>query len=375
MKGSTMRAGHQRVTARLAGLFSLGVLVLLAATGCTTLSPEKLNAYRAATAQARAAGEEILLGYPLLRDEVVRAAAERAATGGAPATDPRFDWNGGDDASNDAVAVRVRAWEVLVRYNDLLAGLVSGRPAGELGAEIDGLTGAMSQIESLAGSLADAAPYVSIVKGLLVEAKRQADRAAAVRSFVEAAPEILSFVTLLKSDTLDFYALRKNLRDLEYAALTDRLTDARGELRDMLGAAGVVTKSSGEWVSGPAGLEGVVVKANAALESIFEFKGRGIGQIAGTGGGAAAPGASAAGTALAETMKQVADRMRALDARTLAAKGVLESYDDLLDALRNSIVDLRDDAEQARAVPLDARELERCILAVRIAAKQYQEAR
>lgn len=316
--------------------------------------------------------EDVLFEYPLLRDEAAKAAAQQAA----PVTDARFDWNSGKREGDNAVAVRVRAWEVLVRYNDLLAGLVSGRPAEDLRPEIDGLRGAMSQVQNLAGTLADAAPYLNVVKVLIIEAKKQADCAAAVQSLIGASPAILSFVALLKQDALDFYALRIVLRDREYGALTDRLTDARIELQELLMADGVVTKTNGEWVSGPANLEGVVIKANQALEGVFEFKDRGVGEIAGSGGTASvANHVSAAATAITETMLQLADKMRGLDARTLAAKKVLECYDDLLDALKLSIEGLHADALRGEARPLDADGLKRCVLAVRIAMKQYQEAK
>ena len=114
------------------------VALLLAAltAACTTIPQREFATYKDTFAKARTAGETVVLDYGVAVAQFEEIKARRAAAKpeqrrrGAP-----FDPGAPRRRSPlpvDHVLVRMQAWDVVARYNDLLTALAEGKPADEL---------------------------------------------------------------------------------------------------------------------------------------------------------------------------------------------------------------------------------------------------
>src|SRR4051794_10416057 len=94
--------------------------VAVIATGCTTVPTKEFQSYKDAFKEARTAGEQVLLDYGAAaalqkESEGKRAAAAPQRRIRATAFDASLK---SDKASVDHVAVRMKAWDVVSRYDD-----------------------------------------------------------------------------------------------------------------------------------------------------------------------------------------------------------------------------------------------------------------
>jgi hypothetical protein len=205
---------------------AVSIALAVAATGCTTVPTKEFASYKDAFAQARAAGEEVLLDYGAASNQVQAINAQLAS----PQTRQRVASFDASSASRptaaDAVAVRMQAWDVVARYNDLLTDLAEGKAANELAGAVDGLSSSLAAfpITSVALSATQVSGYLAPLKPLALEAVREKSR----RDFVAAVGkggDLINgtFLKLLRDDTKDFYAVRKGLNDIAYEPLVNQV--------------------------------------------------------------------------------------------------------------------------------------------------------
>jgi hypothetical protein len=202
------------------------IALAVAAAGCTTVPTKEFASYKDAFAQARAAGEEVLLDYGAASNQHEAMVAESAS----PQIRQRVATFDASSASRptaaDAVAVRMQAWDVVARYNDLLTDLAEGKSANELAGAVDGLSSSLAAfpIASVALSATQVSGYLAPLKPLALEAVREKSR----RDFVAAVGkggDLINgtFLKLLRDDTKDFYAARKGLNDMAYEPLCNQI--------------------------------------------------------------------------------------------------------------------------------------------------------
>ena len=204
----------------------VSIALAVAAAGCTTVPTKEFASYRDAFAQARAAGEEVLLDYGAASNQAQAINAQLASP------QPRqrvasFDASSASRPTTaDAVAVRMQAWDVVARYNDLLTDLAEGKAANELAGAVDGLSSSLAAfpITSVALSATQVSGYLAPLKPLALEAVREKSR----RDFVAAVGkggDLINgtFLKLLRDDTKDFYAARKGLNDMAYEPLVNQV--------------------------------------------------------------------------------------------------------------------------------------------------------
>jgi len=200
--------------ARTLGLF-FGLMGVALLGACTQLPPASSTAgFRAAVAEARAAGDLVLIDHAS-----IEARARRVREGGAGAPRiPVFDPEQirlSSSSKRDLIARR-RAWEALERYTEALAAAQRGEGGG-LAQEAGAL---LTSVHALGGSVL--APGVSRVVGLVADAIDKEMRARRFRRAVlEADPLMEKLVGMLIDDTEDYFRTRVVLHNRDADALRD----------------------------------------------------------------------------------------------------------------------------------------------------------
>jgi len=248
---------HQKLHAAL-------VSVALTMVACTSVPIREFTSYRQVFADARAAGEQVLFDYSaavkeydLARKQLAGEPAESRASLTAEndlppdAGSPPAEGNAADLAD---VAVRIRAWDVVQRYNDFLLDLAEGKSAAQVSAAVNGLMQSLATfpLEDIAAAAGSLSPYIGVLKEVLALAEYERSRRVFVAAVKEGAPIIgvpisettqpenqetfRPFLNLLRDDAKTFYNVRKGLNDLAYDRIVDSAADLRRQYRTLISA-------------------------------------------------------------------------------------------------------------------------------------------
>lgn len=355
---------------------------LLALAGCTALPAREFADYRAAFASARVAGEQVLLDHGVAHRDAQRVKTEaRAARPRLAADDDPPAWSRAAVLAavpeDDPVAVRMRAWAAVAAWNEALAALAEGKPASDLGVAFDGFAGALKSFPwaSLGDKAAGIAsrvggpigPAVEVVRELIVQAKREADRRRFLDAIDKGAPLVLGLVELMGQDADDFWFARHLLIERERAGVTVRLGD-------LIAAAQNAARGGG--AGGPeteADIDVIVGRINAAIGRVRDFRAASTRVALGPVG--AAGGRAAELRVLAGQIEREADAVLALDQRLADYEATLTAYVRLLESMRRAMEGLRDAAARAERAPEppDVADLAALALRVRQAFEAYRQ--
>lgn len=238
------------------------VLPFLTVIACTSVPIREFTSYRQAFTDARAAGEQVLFDYSaavreyeLEKKQLAGDSAESSTTSGNQ-NDRSTNMDSSPAAANPAeladVAVRIRAWDVVQRYNDVLLNLAEGKSAAQVSAAVDGLMQSLATfpLEDIATAVSRVSPYVGVLKELLALGEYERSRRKFVAAVKEGAPLIgvpirqnpaseddttfQSFLKLLRDDAKNFYNIRKGLNDLAYDRIVDQAADLRRQYRILI---------------------------------------------------------------------------------------------------------------------------------------------
>lgn len=352
---------------------TVGALLLAAlAAGCTTIPQREFATYRDTFTKARAAGETVVLDYGVAVAQFEEIKARRAAARpepqkrGAP-FDPSAEAK--KSAPVDTVLVRMQAWDVVARYNDLLTALAEGKPADELGGAVDGLAASLNNfpLKAVAASAAEISGYLAPLKALALEAAREHSRRQFVEAVGKGAPLINDrFIALLREDAADFYRVRAGLNDLEIAALAES-ANATGVRMAELAASFQASREA----------EAAVAALNADVEKLPVLAG-GVRLVAPVkaaprGSAALTPEAKAQIASLSQDGRAQLAKVAAKDDELNAYRQVLVAYLALLAELERSLRNLQLAAEQAQPGIPSAADLERAVILLREAYMAYQD--
>ncbi|MDX1429798.1 MAG: hypothetical protein R3282_05900 [Rhodothermales bacterium] len=207
--------------------------VVLVLGGCTQIPTKEFTSYKEAFSNARHAGEQVLLDYGTALKEDERDRARRSPAPAAnPSEDAPSEFNpaaiGGNGRARDVVAVRMQAWEIVARYNDVLSGLAEGKRAEQLVAVTEGLFESLSSfpIEDVADAAGSFAPFMSVLKTVIAKAAEERSRQDFVMLVEKGDPAIRgTFIALLREDSIRFFEVRKTLNDRAYSRLERDLRD------------------------------------------------------------------------------------------------------------------------------------------------------
>jgi hypothetical protein len=222
-------------------------------SGCTKLPVKEFSAYKGSFNKARSAGEEVLLDYgaalaqreEMKRREAVAGSSEpQSAREQAQVFNPAAIGIAGQDV--DVVGVRMKAWEVVARYNDTLTALAEGKSADALKASVEGLTASLQNfpIAKVAGAVGNISPWIGSLTTLLAAAEAERSRQEFIDVVDKGAPLILGtsrvkagsgdpvdigFLGLLQADAENFFNVRLALNIIAYTRITDSADTLGGQ--------------------------------------------------------------------------------------------------------------------------------------------------
>jgi hypothetical protein len=204
------------------------VLIIAAATflgaGCTTIPQKKFAAYREAFQAARAQSETVLADFAAAR--IQKEQLKKPAAAAAPANSSLQSVAAISDfqidplkPAEDAVQIRLAAWEVLAKYNEALAAVAAGVSQKEVEDSVNGFIGALKNfpINEVAKVGAEAAPYGAAISGIIqlieveVRARKFKD------AVLKAEPPLRAFNKLLQEDAVKIYEVRWSLYENAHA--------------------------------------------------------------------------------------------------------------------------------------------------------------
>ncbi|MBU2628355.1 MAG: hypothetical protein KKE61_07050, partial [Proteobacteria bacterium] len=125
------------------------LFIIFAFFSCTTLPTKEFSSYKEAFKNARTAGEQVLLDYSVALKEHQENTAERLSKEKVNRTIERPDTfdpikSASDKVKMDDIQIRIQAWGVIERYNDVLSRLAEGKSVNEVAAAADGLVTSLS---------------------------------------------------------------------------------------------------------------------------------------------------------------------------------------------------------------------------------------
>jgi len=202
-------------------LISFAVTVIAA---CTSLPTKDFTSYKEAFANARTAGESVILDYgsAMKKEQIVRQ-SQKAATESKPTSGRNDNFNPIDAASVfteiDHIAVRIAAWEVVSRYNDVLTTLAEGKSAQEVAGTVDGLYESLTNfpLDKIAEATGSISPFINAFKTLVTASETERSKKQFITIVNEVGPKIRNgFLMFLIDDTKNYSNIRKTQNDREY---------------------------------------------------------------------------------------------------------------------------------------------------------------
>jgi hypothetical protein len=348
------------------------LVAAIVAAGCTTIPGKEFASYKDTFAKARSAGETVVLDYGVAVSQFEEIKARRAAAKpeqkrrGAP-FDPATEAK--KSAPVDHLLVRMQAWDVVARYNDLLTALAEGKPAEDLAAAVDGLSASLNNfpLKAVAASAADVSGYLAPLKALALEAAREHSRRQFVEAVGKGAPLINDkFIVLLREDAADFYRVRAGLNDLEIAALAETANATGVRLGELAASFQASREADAAMAAFNSDVEKLPVLAGG-VRLVAPVKVVPRGNLPPT------PEARAQIAGLAQDGKAQLAKVAAKDDELNAYRQVLIAYLALLNELERSLRNLQVAAEQAQPAIPSAVELERAVILLREAYMAYQD--
>jgi hypothetical protein len=217
------RGGLSRLARPLPRLISRllpPLLSLFVLGACTALPTQQFSTYRDTFAKAQAAGEDVLLDYAAARTRLADIdAARQSSRSTEPQRLSKVPASATTAQAVDHVTVRMRAWNVVARFNDALVAVGEGRSVTEVAAASDALLQSLNTfpIDAVKELGADLVPFAGTISAVLAAAEREVSRQAYLQALAKYSPVVREqFIGLLKKDVDDFYQVRFGLNDREY---------------------------------------------------------------------------------------------------------------------------------------------------------------
>jgi len=205
---------------RLGRAACLALLGGLSVVSCTTVPQHEFQTYRRAFDEARVQSEHVLADYAAARqlksNLVVQGNLKANTSANARLLASRLGLDTFDATSairQDAIEVRLKAWDVIETYNEALAAVASGAKASEIEGAVNGFLGSLQQfpLEEVAKMAGDAVPYVGVVTTLIGLVQKQVEARRFRQAVLKAELPMKQFVGLLRQDAVLFRNYRVTL--------------------------------------------------------------------------------------------------------------------------------------------------------------------
>jgi len=356
-----------RFVARVAA--ALVSLLLVASTACTTVPTREFATYRTAFERAREAGEKVLL------DHAASTSSSATGTEGsapedepAPARSPLFDVNAAAATTTkvDHLAVRMDAWSIVQRYNDVLTGLAEGKSASAVSGAVDELTASITSFPfaEIGSTVAEFSPWLDALESVLRKAEAERSRREFLRVVTEGGPLVRTrFLTLLRADAQDFYDVELGRNNKQFSRATDRLTDVSRQLALVL-----------KTVARSDTIDAQVARANAARRRVpVGPEERDFAPIAHSpGSGNADAVVESQISQLVDSIESAADEAVRVNERLNAYQALLAAYVKLLNQLDESLITLERAAAETRPTLPTTSELKSTVLELQKTYEAYR---
>lgn len=348
----------------------------IVACGCTTVPTKEFSTYQDTFAEARAAGQEVLLDYGASAKQLDERIAKRAAANPKPKErgqpfDPQAIAQ--KAAGVDHIAVRMKAWDVVARYNDLLSALAEGRSADELAAAADGLSTSLGSfpVAAISTSWAEIGGYLAPLKPLALEAVREKSRRDFIAAVGKGGPLITDkLIQLLRDDAKNFYQVKFGLNELEYQPAVDAVSEARNHFAMLANQ----FQAAPEIYVELSGLNAAIARLpvqRVGTSTVKALDGLTLKPVAGAA--QISPEGLAQLRSLRADASALVDRASASDAELDAYQEVLTTYVGLLNQLEQSMRALEAAALQAQPGIPQAADLQRTVILLREAYITYKD--
>jgi hypothetical protein len=310
--------------------------------GCTQIPTKEFTSYKEAFNNARSAGEQVILDYGAALNEDQRDRESRqpvAATNESKDSVPR-EFKTSDiatqDKARDVILVRMLAWDVVARYNDVLTGLAEGRSARELTIGVEGLVDSLESfpIEEVTEKIGSIAPFMGVLQSVLSMAAQERSRQVFMELLDEGAPLIQNkFIKLLRDDEEDFYDVRLGLRDRAFSRQRDQLGNHAEDFYNLMK----------EYKETP-NLKSVTAKAKAVLDEFVGSKQANMMKPNPDARKIVTPLVESQLNELLSNMEAKARKMEAIDAELLAYRQMLFNYDNMIIEVSDTLNKLEQEA-------------------------------
>ena len=371
----------------------LAALLCAAAGGCRTVPAGDFSAYKEAFAQGRSAGEQVLLDYAAAMEQTARLQkavddakdAQEAAARKISVVELRAEREeaallefpvaevAAAEQVEDAVGVRMRAWEVIAAYNDALTKLAEGRPASEVESAVGGLLQSLQSlpIAAVQSAMKAAAPFVPDVTQIVALVRRQLELKQFAQSVRSASPLIKGFLQLLRADVKDMYEIRFALYKRDGLARRNQARDLQTGMVPLLTTFGGQATTAVESTD-----QELVDQTNAALLQFHKWNRANLLAVPARATNAVrTPEAQAQLVDMATQVKALGEQVESSRLQMLAYREVVVNYVRLLHELERRIDALATATEQAPRTLPPITDVLRFAVNVRRALATYQNAK
>jgi hypothetical protein len=191
-------------------------------TACTTIPKADLNVYVKSFNAARLASEAVLTDYQTIRrekaanDAIVEARAKPRTSPIPMAFDPKAVRDADQEDNN--LSSRLQALETIGHYNDAFVALAKGKSIQEVQGSFKALGDSVTTLLSAFGT---AFPILTLASPLVQNFLQLIETARTREAFAEALkggePIVMKIIDeVFVPDTVDFYALRRSLAELDW---------------------------------------------------------------------------------------------------------------------------------------------------------------
>lgn len=237
-----IKSFNSRFTLATAPILLASVVFL--GSGCTSIPQRELTAYRQAFSETRIQSENVLADYAAARQmKTNRFSAAMQKRAGAISAAPlsanlglaQLNARSGETVETD-ITIRLRAWDILDRYNEALLALASGAKPAEVQVAVNGLLEAIQNfpIKEVSKMAADAAPYAAIAADLFEMIQKEVEARRFRNAVLKAAPFVHSFVDILFKDAELFHRYRMALLDEEFDEKQNEMNGLVDRFRDLV---------------------------------------------------------------------------------------------------------------------------------------------
>ena len=344
------------------------VIFCIVPTSCTNVPIEDFTSYKNSINEVKVANEKLLIEYSA---SISNTKLKNPVNGISPRNTNYNPENLIFVDQVDHIAVRLQAWEILLKYNNLIEALMVGKSK----AEIEGITsGLISNLEKfpiskVADVVSDISPVIGLLNAGLEIVQREFDRQKALDSFIKAAPEISkNFVALLRKDAVIFYNTKLAFSDKKYIAKLGETTNLIKRYIKLVSS--IIQTTEIQKLS--AQIDTIIEKVGKKSDGMLIYPPLNIKVITSPAPSNATPLQMEQFQNLKNSIKSKVEDIIKLDNKLLAYQGTINAYLKMITELDSIIKNLVQNAKNSKHSPPDHKSLIESVIRLKSAYESYK---